>query len=828
MINRPTAIRLAIFLAVVVAIWSVLIYRIGPDTPQLEVGQLAPMTFVAEQSATVPDTVATEAAEKAARESVEPIKERNAETEGAVRDRISEIFAMADEIVIAPTPPASAYSMPEMPVPAEGEEIPAGPFTITGRVYLDADGNGVFDPEAQSDWIDQGASSFAVTVRTADESVVARTAADGTFTAQVTSPYGLVSVERNDPALPRGWAVVPETFAHAFSCTEQTCAVDDIAVAPNLAPTEEARDALLAQFSVVLDQTADYLVSTASNDVLRSALGQPPRLPTVLQQAIGRAYQEFSTGIELDGLQAAQTSVRNSPPPVIHGTQQDQAGSEAAADIVASFLLPNILTDQAATEQAKEAAAAAVDDITVSFVAGEPIVTEGTRLTQLHIDAIAATASSLTLERATAGILGVVAVTVAAIGMYLARFRKEIWSRPRMVALLGIVLLLAAIAVRATVGFAEGPRMYVLPAVAFGFITAVLFDQRIGILMALGVGVLTALGTNDAGLSVYAALAAVVPIPFVSAVSSRGAFRNAVVMSSGAAAVVALATASAFHVGTNDTWYEVVGEAAAWAFGASVIAALVGLAALQFFESAFDVTTTLRLLDLTDRNHQALQLLQEEAFGTFNHSLMVGTLADAAARSIGANPLLARAMAYYHDLGKVENPTYFIENQFGMQNPHDFLEPKESAEIIRSHVTAGVALARRFKIPSEVTQGIVCHHGDGVMRYFYEKARSEDGDHVNIDDFRHVGHKPRTAETAILMLADSLEAACRAVFQNEEPTPEAIEKVVNRIVEEKVEDGQLSESPLTLGELTQIRRAFLDSLVGHYHQRIAYPNFPGS
>jgi hypothetical protein len=265
-----------------------------------------------------------------------------------------------------------------------------------------------------------------------------------------------------------------------------------------------------------------------------------------------------------------------------------------------------------------------------------------------------------------------------------------------------------------------------------------------------------------------------------------------------------------------------------WAFGVSALSSLLGLAALQFFESAFDITTTLRLLDLTDRNHEALQMLQEEAFGTFNHSLMVGTLADAAARAIGANALLARAMAYYHDLGKTQNPTYFIENQFGMTNPHDELEPRESAEIVRNHVPAGVALARRYKIPTEVTEGIVSHHGDGVMRFFYEKARQRQGHDVDIDDFRHIGHKPRTAESAILMLADSLEAACRAVFQSEEPSADSIEKVVNRVIDEKLEDGQLSESPLTLGELTRIRQAFLDSLKGHYHQRIAYPNFPGS
>jgi putative nucleotidyltransferase with HDIG domain len=221
-------------------------------------------------------------------------------------------------------------------------------------------------------------------------------------------------------------------------------------------------------------------------------------------------------------------------------------------------------------------------------------------------------------------------------------------------------------------------------------------------------------------------------------------------------------------------------------------------------------------------------LLQEKAFGTFNHSLMVGTLADAAARAIGANALLARAMAYYHDLGKTENPTYFIENQFGMKNPHDDMDPRDSAQVIRNHVTSGVALALAYKIPTDVTEGIVSHHGDGVMRFFYEKARARDGDEVDIDDFRHIGHKPRTAETAILMLADALEAACRAEFQSAEPVPEAIEKVVDKVMDEKVEDGQLSESPLTLGELSKIRQAFLESLIGHYHQRIAYPNFPGS
>jgi putative nucleotidyltransferase with HDIG domain len=250
---------------------------------------------------------------------------------------------------------------------------------------------------------------------------------------------------------------------------------------------------------------------------------------------------------------------------------------------------------------------------------------------------------------------------------------------------------------------------------------------------------------------------------------------------------------------------------------------------MPFFESVFDITTTLRLLELTDRNHEALQVLQEKAFGTFNHSLMVGTLADAAAKAIGANNLLARAAAYFHDLGKTENPTFFIENQFGISNPHDEIPPEESARIVRAHVTDGMSLAVRYKIPSEVAEGIEAHHGDAIMRYFYEKARQLHGEeNVNPDDFRHAGHKPRSREMAIIMMADSVEGACRAVFGDEEPTAESINKVVNRVIDEKVADGQLNDSDLTLSELTRVRRAFIDALVGHYHQRIQYPNFPGS
>ncbi len=836
---RPTIVRTALFLATVVATWGVLSIGSAASQPEFEVGMPAPQDFEAARSSPVVDDVATEQAQQAARGSVEPIKETNPEIEASVQASINQVFDDVEVLVVADAPtrtPTPPLDLPEVTTTtvAEGDGSTTTteallPAIISGRAFLDVNGDAMFNPDAEGDRIDQGLAGVTIQILTDDGPTQVRTDSNGIWTFELETGAAVVSVNATDPVIPEGWIVAAEELSQLVECAaDAICAAVDIDYVPNLRPLTDVQAALAAKY-VLPEETLSYLAMTGSDDVVRGPLGEPLHLPVVRGAALDRVLQEFGRRIEPGQLQEAQASVRSSPPFVFHtDTNQDVAGGEAAGEIVASFLQANFLIDQDRTRTAQEAAAAGVDDVVVNFVAGQTIVEQGEIMTDLDVAAINETSILTPTEQVSAALLAVIAVLVALLGLYLARFRPEFWARPRMVALLGILILLAGGAVRGTVVIQEATSWYVLPAVAFGFVTAILFDQRIAVLMALSVGVLAAVGTLDVGITVYAALAALAPIPFVSSVSTRGAFRNAVVLSSLVAAGIAAATSWFFHVGPNDILLETVGVSVAWAFGVSVVASLVGLAALQFFESAFDITTTLSLLDLTDRNHKALQLLQEEAFGTFNHSLMVGTLADAAARDIGANPLLARAMAYYHDLGKTENPTYFIENQFGIPNPHDLLDPGESAEIIRSHVTAGVALARQFKIPTDVTQGIVSHHGDGVMRFFYEKAREHDGEEVDVDDYRHIGHKPRTAETAILMVADSLEAACRAVFQIEEPTPDAIEKVVGRVMDEKLEDGQLSESPLTLGELTKIRAAFLESLVGHYHQRIAYPNFPGN
>ncbi|HEX9977660.1 MAG TPA: HD domain-containing protein, partial [Acidimicrobiia bacterium] len=171
-------------------------------------------------------------------------------------------------------------------------------------------------------------------------------------------------------------------------------------------------------------------------------------------------------------------------------------------------------------------------------------------------------------------------------------------------------------------------------------------------------------------------------------------------------------------------------------------------------------------------------------------------------------------------------PRYFVENQFGVTNPHDRLPPEESASIIRSHVAEGLRLAREYRIPPDVSQGILTHHGTSLMRFFFHKAEEVHGDRFDPADYRHRGRKPRTKEMVILMLADATEAGTRALVQHEDPTSESIRQLVEGIIAEKVEDGQLEESDVTFGELTRIKEAFVDAMIGYYHTRIPYPGFP--
>ena len=275
----------------------------------------------------------------------------------------------------------------------------------------------------------------------------------------------------------------------------------------------------------------------------------------------------------------------------------------------------------------------------------------------------------------------------------------------------------------------------------------------------------------------------------------------------------------------------VVSEQLAYCLINAVISPVLTYGLLIFLEKSFRVTTDLTLMELVHFNHPLLRKLAEQAPGTYHHSMTLASLAETAAAAVGANEILCRVGAYFHDIGKVVKPTYFVENQKGSRNRHDKLAPRMSSLIIAAHVKDGIALAREHGLPEEVIDFIPMHHGTARMDYFYTKAMDlarNDPDETKIDeikeqDYRYPGPRPQTKETGIMMLADAVEASVRTI---EDPTPQRLEQTIEELMRKRFEEGELDECPLTVKDLTKIRSAFLGVLIGIYHTRVKYPEPP--
>ncbi len=253
-----------------------------------------------------------------------------------------------------------------------------------------------------------------------------------------------------------------------------------------------------------------------------------------------------------------------------------------------------------------------------------------------------------------------------------------------------------------------------------------------------------------------------------------------------------------------------------------IIAAMMTLGSLPIWENVFSVLTPLKLLELSNPNQPLLKKLLLEAPGTYHHSILVGNLSEAAAEAVSANPLITRVGSYYHDIGKTIRPYYFAENQFGMENPHNKLQPMQSTAIITSHTSDGMVIGKEGRLPKEILDIIDQHHGDTAVAYFYHKAKELDKEiNISIDEFRYKGKKPQSKEAAIVMLADSSEAAVRSI---KDLTKDKIDDMVRKVVEGKIKDRQLDECNLTFKEIEIIIKSFTNVLTGIYHDRIEYPN----
>ena len=396
---------------------------------------------------------------------------------------------------------------------------------------------------------------------------------------------------------------------------------------------------------------------------------------------------------------------------------------------------------------------------------------------------------------------------------FLWRFQPAIWHRPRSLVLFLLILLVSAIVLRVA-----GDRtiaVYLVPTSAAVMLTGLLLGGAAGGAMAIALAVVAGL-VNSAALGpvVYVAAGG-----FASLVTILQAERlNAFVRAGLVLALVNVSVVVAFGLldGLDGTGIAQLALAGLVNAALSVVLAVGAFAVLG---NVFGILTVFQMLELANPAHPLLRRLLLETPGTYHHSVMVGNLAERAAETIGADPLLARVAAYYHDIGKMKNPLAFIENQAGGPNVHDELSPETSARIIAAHVRDGVELAQEYRLPPQVAGFIPQHHGTAVMGYFHGKAVRE-GEEADAEAFRYPGPKPQTREAAIVMLADGVEASVRSLPRKDDAD---IREMVNKIVDERLADGQLDDSNLTLRDIGQIRESFVEQLLGMYHQRITYP-----
>ncbi|MDR2616858.1 MAG: HDIG domain-containing protein [Endomicrobium sp.] len=356
---------------------------------------------------------------------------------------------------------------------------------------------------------------------------------------------------------------------------------------------------------------------------------------------------------------------------------------------------------------------------------------------------------------------------------------------------------------------------FITPVAAFSLMGAILLSQRIGTLYAISLSLVVAF-LNDFRFDIFLVMlcGSVAVITNVSNIRKRSDFINSGVKVS----VVNILIVTMFYL-FADTYdsYQFKYDLIYSALNGSIVTVLL-LVLMPLFEKLFSRTTNIKLIELSDFNNSLLKRLMLEAPGTYHHSIMTADIAERAANTVNENSLLARVGAYYHDIGKLNNPHYFIENQTLGHNPHDALTPEMSRLVLVSHVKDGVSLAKKYNIDNEIINIIQQHHGTTSMYSFYHRALEEDVN-VNIEDFRYQGPKPQTKVAAIVMMADSCEAACRSI---EEPIALRIQDMVEKIINNKFIDGQFSECPITLKDLESIRNSITSTIVGIYHARIEY------
>lgn len=490
---------------------------------------------------------------------------------------------------------------------------------------------------------------------------------------------------------------------------------------------------------------------------------------------------------------------------------------DLAKEISFSQLKPNIFFDEDKTKALKKEALQSVEPIKVKK--DQMIVKEGEPVSKYQIELLRQLGfleDKNNFQWAIYTGLGVlIAVVLAVQNYYIYKYQNETYKSDKLLVLVSVINLISLIFTR-LIGLATA---YLIPLAFAPMMITLLLNYKLGIAISIFNGIFLSVSVKfDPNIVILIMMNAVIGSVYLKKMDQRSdiLYSSLIISIINALLVTCLTVLQA-----NNNFMDILIKSSS-VFGAGILSGVFAIGFLPVFESMFGIVTTVKLLELLNPNNPLLKKLLIEAPGTYHHCVLVANLAELAAEAIGANAILARTGAYYHDVGKLKRPIFFKENQMGRQNPHDKIGPNLSTLIITSHTKDGVELAKEYKIPKVIQDIIMQHHGTSLVKYFYITAKntSDKPEDILEDDFRYEGPKPQSKEAAIVMLADGSEAAVRSI---QEPTEEKVENMVNNIIKGVLEGGNLDECDITFKDLEKIKKAFLKALSGIYHERIEYP-----
>ena len=546
-------------------------------------------------------------------------------------------------------------------------------------------------------------------------------------------------------------------------------------------------------------------------DLLKQSNEETQEFIEFIKKTVEKILEQGIREVNEDDLKEAQSDLNY----YIQNSSLSRISKEIANNIGITLIKPNLTVDEDKTKEYLEQLKKTVGEVIIKK--DQNIVLKGEVITAED----AALMSSLGLLQKDGGSKDIkiyIGVAVSILFMelmlayYLYKFKKDVFSNNSTLAIIALIICLSA-------GFTTGIYIispYLIPFALLTILIAVIFDHGLALAVSIPVFIITGLITNFSfEYTMIYILSSIGGAIFIKDIHQRSSLLMDGIC------VGALNGVMVFAIGliSTDGMMQNLLNSAICLLG-GILAAILAIGILPVIESIFDIITPVKLLELSNPNQPLLKKLLYEAPGTYHHSILVANLGEAAAEEIGANALLTRVGAYYHDIGKIKRPYFFKENQIINDNPHDKITPKLSTVIITSHVRDGIDMAKEYKLPEAIRDIIQQHHGDTLVKYFFVMAKNDGEENVEDSSFRYDGPKPTTREAAIVMLADSVEAAVRSLTN---PSVDEIGKMVDKIVKDKMDDNQLDNCAITMQDLVKIRRCFKLVLEGIFHNRIEYP-----